>query len=370
MYIVQLGFTKQEISIAVTIHTISALIGQNVFGYFVDKFRNIKKVLLLSISVGIFVALFLFFAHSSWQIYILISLWGFFLYGTVPLSEVWCIEKLKANNELESFGKIRGVGSIGYGLSGVVIGLLLQFFGWKIYYLYIFIAVCFTLLAIYVIKEGSQTTNKITKVNREISTKEALKEIIKIKPLMAMIILIFVYTFVIKGIYSYLGILVSDYGGGPLSLGLTYFFDATPEVVTFFLTVRLLRRFESKKIILAAFLLQIIRLSFILIFNNALSIILLGVLSGFAYGLLAASYKTFIYELAPEKYKTSCMSLCESIIGLSAVISVPVFGFIFTKYGGRAAIALGLVIYTISVFVILKDLLGEKSKVIKTTLSP
>lgn len=36
-----------------------------------------------------------------------------------------------------------------------------------------------------------------------------------------MITIIFMYNFVLKGIYNYLGVLVSDYGGGAASLGFT-----------------------------------------------------------------------------------------------------------------------------------------------------
>lgn len=357
MYITQLGFSKKEISIAVTLLTLSSLIGQCVIGYLVDKLGHIKRILFSSISVGILVALGLIFFKLNWQIYILISIWGFFLYGTVPLSETWCIENLKASNEQRNFGKIRGFGSIGYGFSGVLIGLLLQYFGWKIYYWYILIGVCSTLLVINGMSEKKDSAiNNDTKnipVTTNISYKEALNEILKIKPIMSMVVIVFIYSFVVKGIYSYLGVLVSDYGGGPLSLGFTYFFDATPEIFTFFLATKLLKRFHSKKLIAVAFLLQIIRLSLILIFNSAIAVILLGTISGFAYGLLATSYKTYIYELAPAKYKASCMSLCESMIGLAAVISAPIFGFIFTKYGTKAAISVGLIIYIISAFVIL-----------------
>lgn len=366
MYIAQLGFSKEEISIAVTLNTISALIGQNFIGFFVDKFRCVRKILFLSISIGLIVALALIFATLNWQIYILISIWGFFLYGTVPLSETWCIEKLKADNEQRNFGRIRGFGSIGYGLSGVLIGLLLQNFGWKIYYWYIFIAVCFTLISIGFMSENSikhsEEQNIDHKIKTDVSYKDAIREIIKIKPLISMIVIIFMYTFVLKGIYSYLGVLLADYGGGPLSLGVTYFFDATPEVITFFLAAKLLRRFQSKKLILVAFLLQIIRLTLILVFNSAIAVILLGTLSGFAFGLLATSYKTYIYEVAPVKYKASCMSLSESIIGLSGVISAPVFGFVFSKFGTNVAILMGLVINIISVLLILQGSYKEKRK--------
>lgn len=364
MYIAKLGFSKEEISIAVTLNTISALIGQNFIGFFVDKFKCVKKILFISISVGLLVALTLNFATLNWQIYILISIWGFFLYGTIPLSETWCIEKLIAANEQRNFGKIRGFGSIGYGFSGVLIGLLLQNFGWKIYYFYIFLSVCFTLISISFMSEdnsnldGEHDTGIKAKV--DISYKDAVREIIKIKPLMYMITIIFMYNFVVRGIYIYLGVLLADYGGGPLSLGVTYFFDATPEVITFFLAAKLLRKFKSKKLILVAFLLQILRLSLILVFNSAIAVILLGTLSGFAFGLLATAYKTYVYELAPVKYKASCMSLSETIIGFSAVISAPVFGILFAKFGTNIAILVGLVINIISVLLILLGLYKEK----------
>lgn len=365
MYIIKMGFSKTEIGIAVTIFTFLSLVGQNLFGYLADRFRCVKRILLPSISVGIIVAAALFFARQNWHIYISISIWAFFVHGTIPLSEAWCIGFLKTSNEQNKFGKIRGFGSIGYGLSGVLIGLLLQNFGWDIYYWYILASVIFTMISVLMLIEIDGITfykgsGKGDDENESISFKEALREIVKIKPLRSMIIIVFMYIFVVKGIYSYLGVLVSDFGGGPLSLGFTYFFDATPEVVTFFLTARLMSKYHSKWLILFAFILQIIRLSLILVFNTALSIIFMGILSGFAYGLLATAYKTYIYELAPAKYKISCLSLSESIIGLSGLISVPVFGFILMEFGGFAAISAGLVINIIAVFIIIKNSFDEK----------
>lgn len=349
MYIIQAGFSKKEISIAVTIFTISSLIGQNFIGYLADRFKCVKKILFISICIGILAAVGLIFPGHKLYIYVMISLWGFFLYGTVPLSEAWYIEELKANNAQKDFGKIRGLGSLGFGLSGVLLGSLLQRFGWGLYFWYILTSACLMLVIIFLMSESKgvalyKVAVKSKGTNGNLFLKAALHEILGIKSLRQIIIIVFTYNFVLKGIYSYLGVLVSDFGGGPLNLGLAYFFDATPEIITFFLTTRLLSRYESKGLILVAFILQIVRLSLILVFNSPLSIILLGSLSGFAYGLLASSYKTYIYELAPEKYKISCLSLSESIIGLSGVFSAPVFGFIIMKFGGHTSIAVALVV--------------------------
>lgn len=361
MFIIHKGFSKAEIGLAVTICTFSTLLGQNFIGYMADRFRCEKKILLISISTGIVVAAMLMFAKQNWHIFVAVATWTFFLNGSAPLSEAMCIGTLKTSSEQNKFGRIRGLGSIGFGVSGVLIGLLLQKFGWDIYYWYILACVIFSMISVLMLTEirGVAFYKGIGKVageNGKFSFKETFKETIKIKQLRAVIIVVFMYAFVVEGVYNYLGVLVSDFGGGPLSLGLTYFFDATPEVVTFFLTARLMSKYHSKWLILAAFVLQIIRLSLILIFNSSLSIMLLGVLSGFAFGLIATAYKTYIYELAPEKYKISCVSLSESIIGLSGAISVPVFGFIIIKFSGFAAISAGLAIDVIAAFIIAKDL--------------
>lgn len=360
MYMIQAGFSKQEISIAVMIYTFSGLVGQNLIGYLADRFRHVKKVLMLTISVGIIVAVALLFAGQIWQIDILISLWGFFVYGSVPLSEACCIGFLKVSNEQNNFGKIRGVGSIGYGLSGVLLGVLLQSLGWSVYSWYILASVIFAVVSVLMLKDingaAIKSSSTCEAANDKISFKEAFQETIKLKSLRSIIIIVFMYNFVVKGIYSYLGVLVSDFGGGPLSLGFTYFFDAAPEIVTFFLTARLLGKYHSKWLIMVAFILQIIRLSLILVFNSALSIILLGALSGFGFGLLATAYKTYIYELVPDKYKISCLSLSESIIAISSVLSVPVFGYVLLKFGGSATIAMGIVIDLAAFLMILRDL--------------
>jgi MFS transporter, PPP family, 3-phenylpropionic acid transporter len=361
MYISHLGFSKKEISIAVTIYTIAGLVGQSYIGYLVDKFRCIKKIIFVSVSMGLAVGIGIIFAKLNWQIYMLLFIWGFFVAGTNSLTDAWCINTLKSYNEQRNFGRVRGFGSIGYGISGAFLGLLLQQFGWRIYQWYIIASIFIILLIIYKMTEKTIVESK--KLDEEerskISLREALREIIKIRPLMGMIAIMFVYSFVMRGIYSYLGVLVGDYGGGALSLGLTYFLDASPEIVTFFLATKLLKRFHSKSLILAAFVLQIIRLSVILIFSNALAVMSMGVLSGFAFGLVAASYKTYIYELAPAKYKASTLSLAESIIGLSAIISAPIFGFVFAQFGTSSAILFGLIINVAAALVMLKSVLSE-----------
>lgn len=355
MYISEIGFNKKEIGIAVTIYYVSTLIGQIFLGYLVDKFKCMKRIALSSISIGFIVAAGLHFAVSSLQVYVLIAMWGFFVVGTAPLLDAWCIGILKTCGEQNNFGKIRGFGSVGYGLSGALLGIFLEKFGWNIYYPYIAATVMFTLIIICMNEDKSPGT--IAKRSQQVSLKEALSHIFRIKPIIMMIIIVFMYNFACRGIYSYLGILVKDFGGGVLSLGFTYFFDATPEVVTFFLTARLLKRFRNKSLIFAAFLLQIIRLTVIYIYSNAIVVIFMGILSGFAFGLMHASYRTYIYELAPDKYKASCLSLSDTIVGLSGIISAPVFGFMFARFGTDATIAFGLIINIMMAFILLMDML-------------
>lgn len=365
MYIADIGFSKKEISFAVTIFTLSAFAGKNFFGYIADRFKCIKKLLLLSTTVGIIVSMALSYSDKSWFINLLIFLWGFFLYGSVPLSEAWYIEVLKANGDQNRFGEIRGIGSIGYGLSGALLGLLLERFGWNIYIWYILICSCFLLWIILLLDDSQgillDKTGTRYEGDSRISMKEALTQITSIKPLRTIVLIVFIYSFVLKGIYSYLGVLVSDFGGGPLSLGLVYFFDATPEIISFTLTSRLLSKYQSKHLIFVAFILQIVRLSLILVFNSALAIILLGAVSGFAYGILATAYKTYIYEIAPDKYKISCLSLSESIISLSGVISAPIYGFLIIKFGGYVSIAIGLVAYIVMALIIAIKMYREKN---------
>jgi len=364
MYIDNIGFSKKEISIAVSIFTFSALIGKNFMGYLADRFKDVKKIIFISISIGVIATVTLLFLRNIWAIIMIILLWGIFLYGIEPLTEAWYIEILMDNNAQSEFGKIRGFGSIGYALSGVFLGLLVEKLGWSIYIWYILISLCLALLTVLWIPESKKV--KLFRVvggkrdKGNVSVKEALNQIIEIKPLRYILIILFMYNFVVKGIYNYLGVLVSDLGGGPLSVGFAYFFDSLPELITFFLTPRLLRKYQSKDLIFASLILQTVRLILILVFSSSLAIMLLGCLSGLAYGLLASAYKTYIYELAPEKYKVSCLSLCESIIGLSGVASAPVFGFIIINFGTFASIGMGLVINIIAALIIVGSILKKR----------
>ncbi len=365
MYILEIGFTKKEISFAVSIFTISTLIGQNLIGFVADRYKCTKRILLISICIGVAAAVSMALSKQVVFINSMIGIWGFFLFGTVPLSEAWYIKVLKRHNKENDYGKIRGLGSIGYALSGVFLGYLLQTFGWGIYVFYIIISTCFLFISIFLLTANKNSSSNSAVADKndtkaQISIKEGLSQILAIKPLRSMILILFFYYFVVKGIYSYLGVLLSDSGGGPFSLGVAYFFDAAPEIISFFLAARLLTRFKSQGLIFISFLIQIIRLTLILIFSNTLVIMLLGMLSGLAYGMQSAAYKTYIYKLAPEKYKVSCLSISESIISLSGVISAPIFGAVIMRYGTYSAIGLGLVIDIIVAIIVAINLLRNK----------
>jgi len=364
LYIIKIGFTKAEIGIAATVYVLSAFAGQNLLGYIADRYRSIKKILFAAVFSGIPIAVLLTFSDSSWYVIMLIALWGFFLRGSIPLSELFFIRVLKTSNDLHNFGSIRGFGSIGYGISGIIFGYLLQKTGWVVFPWYICISIFITLSILFLIKGIDPSDLELEDLNKfkdRIGYARLIREISGIAELKRIIIIIFMYSFVVSGVYSYLGVLVSDFGGGALSLGATYLFDAGPEIVTFFLTTRLLTRYSSRHMIIFAFILQIIRLSMLIVFNTPLAIILLGPLSGFAYGLIASSYKTYIYELAPEKYKASCIGFSESVIGLSAMISVPVFGYVLLKAGAQAAISMGLVINIAAAMIIMLERKKESS---------
>lgn len=364
MYEIQIGFTKQQISISATIYTIASLVGQSFIGYLVDKFRTIKIIMVVCIGLGIIVAAGITMTNVAWHIYILMFIWGFFVSGTSPLTELWTIDILKKYKAEKNFGRIRGFGSVGYGVSGALIGILLDNFGWRIYSGYIVLSIAATLIVAFFIedtpKESMNHENKGSQDKSEISAREALGMVFKIRPLLVIVLIMFAYSFVMKGIYSYLGVMVSDMGGGLTSLGFTYFFDACPEIITFFLTGKLLKKFHSKNIIFAAFFLQLIRLTVILIFQSAAAVIFMGIFSGLAFGLVQASYRTYAYELAPEKYRASCLATADSIIGISAIVSAPVFGFVFTELGTNAAIIFGLFIYIVAVLVIMKDIILKR----------
>lgn len=373
LYIVEMGYSKAQVSIAVSIYTFSSLIGQNILGYFAERYKCVKKILLITISIGILASSALLFTDRIIYIYIVISIWAFSLYGSIPLTEVWAIQFLKANSKENDFGKIRGVGSVGYGISGIILGFMLEKLGWSIYIFYILVIASFVLLCIFLMPDlkdikSYNIKSEDNKGFEKISIREALTQILSIKKLKSFVLIIFLYSFVIKGIYVYLGVIVTDSGGGPLSVGFTYFFDASPELISFFLAARLLRKYSSKNMVLAAIIIQIVRLTLILVFNSALAITLLGILSGFAYGLNAAAYKTYIYDLAPEKYKISCLSFCESIIVFSGVLSAPVFGFVIMKFGTYASIAMGLAIDIVAVIMITVSIIREKNSMGNNTL--
>lgn len=354
MYIIEIGFTKAQVGLAVTIFVVSAFFGQNVMSHLADRYRNIKAILLIALFIGMAISLLLMLSQEVWFVCMLIALWGFSIRGSITLSELWFMRVLKSGNNLSAFGRIRGFGSIGYGMWGLITGMIIGKLGWGIYPYWTFMTVCMAIASVLLVRNIS---SNITMENLHGRDKRSFREMLKlisgIKELKRILVVMFLYSFAVSGIYSYLAVLISDFGGGALALGATYLFDASPEIVTFFLTQKLMARYGSKKLIATAIILQIIRLIMISFFNTPTSVMMLGILSGFAFGLVATSYKTYIYELIPEKYKAGGMGFCESMIGTAWIISGPVFGFVIMRFGVVAAVVSALFINFCAMFIIL-----------------
>src|SRR5690625_5140796 len=124
LYLQYKGLSGTEIGWVLAIGPFASIISQPFWGYLSDKYKTVKRMLILSV-IGMIIASLIFFQMNA-LIAILIfgAIFYFFASPVGALSD--SLAQRRAQELRISFGSIRTWGSIGFGFSTLIIGEILN----------------------------------------------------------------------------------------------------------------------------------------------------------------------------------------------------------------------------------------------------
>ncbi len=328
-YLTNLDFSNTKIGFMMSLLYFFGILGQSLAGYICDLKGTIKRIfftcmILLSISV------FLFFKMSTeWGLIIFISTIGFFQSSVFALLDSWVLESHEVVKK--TFGPIRAFGSIGWGISTLLVGRLIDTFGWNIIgKLYI----AFTSILLLISYKAKDAKHEVHGKEAHPINFDSLKILGKNRDYVSLVVIFFLLYFSFHALGMFSVILIDDFGGTKTDIGLFWLLAAFCEVPILLNAKKIMQRIKPSLLLIASSFFFFIRVVLTAFAGSVISIILLSILQMFSFSILIFISKYLIDEVSPKNLKTSSQTIAAALsAGLSAIISLNLSGFIADKIG-------------------------------------
>ena len=338
-YLTSIGYNATEKSILLSIIAIAGMGFQWVFGYLSDKWKTVKKILLVAFILYAIASYFLYSNETKIFVYhaLAMAMSGGLYHLAFDLTDSWVMESGEYVNRY--YSSIRAFGSIGWGIGCLVVSQLIIAFG------YISIGISMLLSSVL----ATAILLLLPDANKALNEGQASLQITEIKALLtdkiyllAILTLFMLFAINVLNIYAVVEKIIA-LGGGNLEVSYKNTIQATIEIPMFFLGAKLAKKYSSYTFIgisAAAFGIQFMLIA---LTNQVSVIILLCFFQCLTYPFMLMAGKQLMYDLSPAHMKSSGQLFAFSILNCFSAFIIPLIsGVITNQFGINACIYFGV----------------------------
>ena len=343
-YLKMKGFTITELGIFSSINITMAILGQFIFGYLCDAAGTIKKIFIFNVVALLAIALTMELNSKTALVIGFIAAIGFFQGPLSVLSDSWVLSNEKAVSE--NFGGIRAWASIGWAVCSIFMGIIIDYFGWKSFF------ICYMLMLLVTLS----VTMKISDVKR---TRKLSEKRVRVNPFVlfkdyryVFVVLIMLLLTTTHQTMSFLYVKINSLGGTSKQIGISAFVMASCELPVFFGAKRLTKKYRLTSLLLFCSSMYIIRMVLLGIASTYTEVIVLGILQMFTFAVYVIAYKYFIVGIAPDNLQVTAQSVATSICAIGSIIFSSAAGYLIDKHGINTLYLVGAVTSTIATILI------------------
>jgi PPP family 3-phenylpropionic acid transporter len=292
LYLQDIGFNAWEIGVLMSVPQVMRLLAPNVWGWLADHLGRRAAIVQVAAFFSVIGFLGFFFTRDYLPMLTAMALVWFFWSAALPLVEAMTLDQLAG--QTERYGRVRLWGSIGFIVSVMAIGMLLDRLP--------VIALLWACLLILASVLASALTLPESKISAG-GTAEPLDDLLRRPAVIALLAACFFMSIAHGPLYVFYSIHLVDHGYDKTAVGLFWSLGVLAEIVVFMGMPRLLRHVSLRGILLASFALASLR--FILIGWGAgfpLLLLFAQVLHGASFGAYhAAAMAVLIRWFAPHQ---------------------------------------------------------------------
>jgi PPP family 3-phenylpropionic acid transporter len=334
-YLKSLGFSAFDIGVLMSLLAVMRMFAPNIWGWMAD--RSGKRVAIVQFAAVASLISFagVFFGHSFWWLFAVMAGMSFFWSASLPLVEATTFSHLGERSE--RYGRIRLWGSVGFIVSVVGVGYVLDYapivwLPWM---------VCAMLAGVAVFARYIPEAEALPHASDHISAWKLVRN----PQVLALIAACFLMSAAHGPYYSFYSIYLGDHGYSKSHIGWLWALGVMSEIGVFLFMPRLFRRFALEHILIASFAIAIGR--FLLIawgINFPGLIILAQVLHAGTFGAYHAAAVALINRFFKGRHQAKGQALYNSIsFGAGGALGSLYAGYTWDRLGpsGTFSIAAG-----------------------------
>jgi oligosaccharide:H+ symporter len=245
------GLTYSQIGVLFAINAVTPVLFQPLWGIITDKYLNKKFTISFTLIISALVVFSFVFAKEFSFIFLSIFLFIIFQSPITSISDAYCYEIIENNKNLQ-YGRIRLMGSIGYALTAVSLGIIIKNSSINTSYFAYFIFAAAGFIVLYGINFKGRSNKS------GISFNDIVK-IIKNKKFIFITLSALIANTAMGANGNYLAILIQKTGGDVSNLGMLWFIIAMSELPVFFFGSKIIKKYGVLNIYLLSIAMYVVR---------------------------------------------------------------------------------------------------------------
>ena len=346
LYYEYLGFNALQIGQLSALFVVTKVIAPNLLGWLSDK-TGLQMTWVKWSAFLTFASLWLFAEQVSFNgILFSVFLFSIFFHSSLPIFESYTLTSLKSDKA--SYGKIRLWGSVGFILSVLLVGFLVDKHGLAIFpWLLLFTAVLVWLSSLFLF--DFSVTKTATIPHNFIS-------VIKKPHVIALLIVGMLIQFSHGTYYGFYSIFLADAGYSKTAIAWLWTIGVLAEIGVFLWMRKLFSKATAKNLLLLSLALTALRWVLIpLSVESEIGLFFAQLLHAASYGLFHAAAIYLIDESFTGRNKSRGQAVyASSSHGLGGALGLLLAGFAWYNFGAEVAFVISAIAVTIAFFIAYK----------------
>ncbi|MFF2091942.1 MFS transporter [Paenibacillus sp. NPDC058174] len=330
LYLQSQGMSTIEIGALMAGGPVVSLIANPFWGYLSDRFRNIRRILIIMLIGNLLVMQLVFLVHTYTLIYACMLFFFFFQMPLFSQSNSLILNAIEGTGH--KFGAFRLWGSLGWALLAVASGPVIGAMGierlWIVYSVMMLLAIglAFTLPA-----GGAPATSSLAG-----TAPASRRSMLRNWPFVLFLIIGLVLSIPNSMNTTFVGLYIADLGGKTSIIGWSAFFSSIFEIPVFLLLDRYLRKNVRVMMLCLAVIsvLYALRWSLMAVAESPLHIIFIQALHCLTFGGFYYIGTQLTALLVPAEFRASGQAwYALTWGGLSGIVAGFLGGWLFDRYG-------------------------------------
>ncbi len=342
-YLLSCGLNSTALSIMLACYMGASFAGAFFWGGLCDKMQTNRKVFIFEFAATLIMATTIFFtaAKNVWIAAIMYPLFGFLFAPLGSNLDSWMLRSF--HRDAGIYGRARSLGSAGFAVMMLIMGQLINRFG------YIVMPIMFGSASVLVLIMALITQEMPYEARAVSAEKQNIGELFKIKPYMFLVAILFTTGLAVSPINNLKTVIISSVGGDVSILGLDSFIGVMVQAVFIFISGSL-RRIPADLRLLLMSICELITMALIFTAIGPAMVILGTVFNNVSYGLMLPTMREITEKSVTGPLKNRAHSLSDAMyVSFAGIIALLYSGVMMDNLGARSVALLGMCIMLIPV---------------------